>query len=202
VEAAPSRFKLRVRRYGDPPCGPAFFEVKHKVKGTIVKRRAMVPAEAMGPLLDGDCFALRPLKRDADRRNLEAFLYLMTVHRARPTVWVSCVREAYVSPDRDEDVRLTVDRDIVYQAARSPGEMPDPAAWMMIDGPEQRGERGGRTLIELKFRGVAPWWMAELVQRLAMNQRGYSKYVSALARELGESWAFSDEWTSVPAWEG
>jgi hypothetical protein len=200
VEKAPDRFKLRVRRYGDPPSSPAFFEIKRKVKRVIAKRRALVPAEHVRALLDGSLAMLPRLPRASDRPHLEAFLYYMTVYRAAPTIYTSCVRTAYMTPDPEEDVRLTIDREIVCQSATGFDFAPDPKRWTPAVGPEWCSAHEGTAVLELKFRGTAPWWMAELTQALPLDRQGYSKYVAAVWHKLG--WDRGDERNAVSKWEG
>lgn len=197
-EKATDRFKLRIRKYGDPPAGPAFFEIKRKVKNVIVKQRALVPGQDMCRLVEGDFLSLPWLPRVDHRHNLETFLYLMLLHRATPAVFVSCVREAYVAPDPEEDTRLTVDRDTVFQPARRTDFACDPTAWTAVSGAEWRADSSGGVIVELKFRGTAPWWMQELAQRLALEREGYSKYLSAMIRELDED---PVEGPAVSIWE-
>jgi hypothetical protein len=199
VEKAPDRFKLRVRRYGDPPSSPAFFEIKRKVKRVIAKRRALVAPEHVRGLLDGSTMALPPLKRASDQPHLEAFLYYMMVYRAVPTIYTSCIRTAYMSPDPEEDVRLTVDRNIVCQPATGFDFAPDPKRWVPAGGPEWAPAHEGTVILELKFRGTAPWWMAELTQALPLDRNGYSKYVAAVWNKLGRD--RRDELDAVSRWE-
>lgn len=180
VDSAPDRFKLRVRAYGDPPAGPAFLEIKRKVKAITLKRRAAVPLQVMPALLGGG--ALPPVKTDEERRTMETFLYLMLVHRAEPQVLVTCCREAYASTDPDENVRLTLDRDIEYQPTHNLSLLGDRRGWLPLCGlGEYRPQ--ANTLIELKFRGVAPLWVQEMAQRIGLRPSAYSKYVAAMSSE-------------------
>ena len=191
------RFKLRIRRYGDPASGPAFFEVKRKVKNIIVKKRVMIPARCVQELLDGTYQDLPPLS-PADRPNLESFLYLFMAHRARPAVMITCNREALKSPEPLEDVRLTIDREIAYQPWTKTEWGTDPRGWIPIDGPREHGEEGRRVLLELKLSDAAPSWMDELVGRLHGFREAYSKYCSAVTHEteeryLGSEWALQSD---------
>jgi hypothetical protein len=184
VEGQPDRLKLRVRRYGTPAAGPAFFELKRKVKSVIVKKRATVPAAHVDDVLAGRA-GLPPLARDADRRNLEAFLYEQIVHRAEPRFLVTCVREAYRSRDAALDVRLTVDSEIAYRRARGAAFDGDEAGWTPIGGEREHGATGRRVMLELKFSGVAPAWMDEAAQALGLERGAYSKYVAAVNADAG-----------------
>jgi VTC domain len=191
LESEPDRLKLRIRRYGSPVRGSAFFEIKRKVKSVIVKKRAKVPAELVAEILAGHA-QMPLLPSQSDHEHLEAFLYLQTIYRAEPLVLITCIREAYMARDRYEDVRFTVDSEIAYQPARGASfDLPE-QSWTRIDGTRQHGDDGGRVLIEMKFSGTAPLWMQELVERLGMWRGAYSKYVSAVAFETGDRYHADD----------
>lgn len=183
VDSEPDRFKLRVRTYGDRPMDVAFFEVKRKVKAVIAKRRAVVPREIVRDLLDGSYLAVPPLPRAQDAATLSAFLYKAAVHQVEPQVIISANREAWASIDPEEDVRLTVDREVCWQTAREPDLVWDEGAWRSVPRPVV-SSAGASAILELKFRGMAPWWMERIVDCLGLRQTGFSKYVAAMqARE-------------------
>lgn len=182
TESAPDRVKLRVRAYGDPPAGSAFFEIKRKVKAVILKRRAIVPLDQMARVIT--CLEIPHLKTPEEEQTLSQFLYLTLVHRAEPKILVTCRREAYASIDKSEGVRLTLDRNICYQPTRELSLVGAPNSWVPLCGMSS-AQPGATTLIEIKFRGTAPFWMQEVVQRLGLVRCNYSKYVSAVACEEG-----------------
>ena len=178
VEAALDRFKLRVRAYGDPPAGTAFFETKRKVKQVTVKGRAGVPIELVPSLLDGSWDQL-PSLGSSSRQALGNFLYLQTVYQAAPLLLVRFYREAFTSLNPADDIRVTFDRGICAQGALGASFAFDPRAWIPIDGEPQHGRLGPQVLLELKFPRIAPFWMRQIVERLEMRRIAYSKYVSA-----------------------
>ena len=180
TQKAPDRSKLRIRAYGSPPSGPAFFEVKRKVKRVTFKDRAVVPMEALPALLNGEIPSTLRLKSADEQRTLEHFLYLMLMHRATPKVIISCRREAFTSVEPEDGVRLTLDRDICYQPARGPTLIGDPKAWIYLCG-QGNYQPEAATLIELKFRGIAPLWVGELIQKLKLSVSACSKYVMAMS---------------------
>lgn len=182
TQSAPDRTKLRVRAYGTPPSGPAFFEVKRKVKRVTFKDRAVVPMEAVPALLRGEIPATLRVKSAEEQRTLEHFLYMMLMYRATPKVIISCRREAFSSIDPEENVRLTLDRDICYQPARGPTLIGDPNAWIPLCG-QGNYQPEAATLIELKFRGIAPLWVSEIIQKLKLSLSACSKYVMAMSME-------------------
>ncbi|MBX3264785.1 MAG: polyphosphate polymerase domain-containing protein [Labilithrix sp.] len=196
TSGAPERLKLRVRTYGDPPTSPlspsepsgrvGFFEVKRKVKNITLKARATLPLEHVPAVLSGrpDLASCAP----AERRHLETFLFLSALHRVEPKVFIASRREAFVSRTRGVDVRMTIDREIAYQPAYGRHFSAAPHRWTVIDG---RGGRcapygAARALVELKFRGAAPAWMAEMVARFEMRQEGFSKYIAAIDHLQGK----------------
>jgi len=182
TESSPDRFKLRVRVYGERPSGFAFFELKRKVRSVIVKSRAGVPLASVAGLLTGDYASLPTAASAEERRHLEAFVYAMTIHRAEPAFLVACRREAYASPYEEDDVRLTVDRDIAYQRAKGPHFDARGRDWVYLGAPPGTGSER-MALVELKFRGMAPVWMGDLVRRMQGERVGFSKYVASVHME-------------------
>lgn len=184
TESTPDRVKLRIRAYGDPPVDPAFIEIKRKVKAVNLKRRVHVPLAVVPELLSGSG-SVWQFKTAEERDTLEHFLYLMITLRAEPRVLVSCRRQAYTSMNPGEGVRLTMDRNICYQPARGYSLLGDRGAWTPLCGLGSY-QACASTLLELKFPGAAPLWLAEAVQQLGLVRGSYSKYVSAMAfEELG-----------------
>lgn len=187
--SALDRRKLRVRAYGDPPTGLAFFEVKRKVKSVTLKGRATLPIEAVRATLLGHP-PLR-LSSDAERPHLERFVFLQRLHRAEPKIFVAAYREAFVSRLAGQDVRMTIDREIVHQPARGFDLAPHPRAWTAVRGPDDGARWFGRSraLLELKFRGAAPAWIGELTSRFGLGREAFSKYVTAMAEMTShEAW--------------
>lgn len=188
TESSPDRLKLRVRAYGDPPAGSAFFEIKRKVKAVSLKRRAVVPMDAVASLLGAPGVGPAPplqLRSAQEEATLSHFLYLMAVHQAEPRALLTCRREAFSGTEAEDGVRLTLDRDICYQSTSAPSLHGDPRAWIPLCGMGTY-QPDAAVLVEVKFRGLAPLWLEELIARLSLCACAYSKYVSAMARdELG-----------------
>lgn len=185
VQLAPDRSKLRVRVYGVPLGGVAFFEVKRKIKSVTRKERFSLPVHEVPNLLG------RRLVKDgammaADRRCLENFVYRMSIHRATPKIYVACDREAFQSRDLLEDVRLTVDRDIRYQPATGFAFAPNPRAWRPLRYEDDRRAFGrNKALLELKFDGRAPAWIAQLIALFGLKREAFSKYTTTVSSLRG-----------------
>jgi hypothetical protein len=187
VAGLPDRTKLRVRAYGDLPTGLAFFEIKRKVKSITLKKRATLPVTAVRDVLTGRHVPVPA--RAEEQPHLLDFVFLQRIHRAEPKILVAAYREAFVALRRGDDVRMTIDREIVYQRARGPELSPNPRAWITVPGPDEGlgwyGKR--RALVELKFRGTAPLWMSEMVSRFGLQPDAFSKYVAAMHHLHGGS---------------
>jgi hypothetical protein len=187
VDGAPDRFKLRIRAYGDPPAGMAFFEIKRKLDSRGVKTRAAVPLESVQAYLEGRYERLPDSMKPSARRNLESFLYAQLSTQAQPFLLVRAFRESYCSLDPREEVRMTFDRRICYQPARGASFDHDPNGWIPINGEEQHGQQGEHALIELKFAKLPPLWMKRVIQQLGLARVSFSKYCAAVNSHLDQS---------------
>lgn len=185
MNLAQDRSKLRIRAYGRP-CGElAFFEVKRKVKTITLKERFALPIEQVPLVLNRRPIAA-PLPERA-RRTLDDFTFQMCLHRAEPKLYTSCFREAFESRIPGEDVRMTIDRDLVYQEARGWDFAPREHAWVpLAEGDDTRTTLGHRrAMLELKFNGSPPRWMVELVRHFNLQREAYSKYTTAALQLRG-----------------
>jgi VTC domain len=185
LSLSPDRSKLRIRVYGTPLGKLAFFEVKRKLKAITMKERLALPIAEVANLL-----ARRPVMcavaRDA-QRTLADFAFQMSVHRAEPKLYVACFREAFQSRTPGEDVRLTIDRELVYQPSVGVAFSPNDRHWVDIrEGDDSRPAFGKRrAMLELKFCGTPPRWMVELVRQFELQREAYSKYTTAALQLRG-----------------
>ena len=185
VNLSPDRTKLRIRVYGIPFGKLAFFEVKRKVKVITLKERFALPVPEVANVL-----ARRPVTSPVSKEaapTLGDFMFQMCLHRAVPKLYVACHREAFESRIPGEDVRLTVDRDLVYQPAHSVNFEVKERAWQDIhEGDDTRPAFGHRRcMLELKFNGSPPRWMTELVRHFNLQREAYSKYTTAALQLRG-----------------
>jgi hypothetical protein len=175
----PDRRKLRIRVYGRPLGKLAFFEVKRKVKTITVKDRFVLPCVDVVNVL-----SRRPIQgrvaSDA-QHTFSDFIFHMQLHRAEAKLFVACFREAFESKNPGEDVRLTIDRDLVYQDARGPAFVVDERRWLPIHEDDDTRTAFGhrRAMLELKFNGSVPGWMVELVRHFGLQRSAFSKYTTA-----------------------
>lgn len=182
---SPDRSKLRIRAYGRPIGKLAFFECKRKVKTITLKERFALPIAEVENVL-----SRRPISCDISpeaRRTLGDFVFQMCLHRAVPKLFVSCFREAFESRITGEDVRLTVDRELMYQASDGFGFRPIEGRYVPIhEGDDWRTSHGSRrAMLELKFNGSPPRWMTELVRHFNLQREAFSKYTTAALQLRG-----------------
>ncbi len=182
---SPDRSKLRIRVYGRPLGQLAFFEVKRKVKTITLKERFALPVPQVANVL-----SRRPVTcavAPEAQRTLSDFVFQMLLHRAVPKLYVACHREAFESRMAGEDVRLTVDRELVYQRADSVHFGVDERKWVDIsEAGDTRPHFGRRRcMLELKFDGSPPRWMVELVRHFNLQREAYSKYTTAAMQLRG-----------------
>lgn len=185
MNLSPDRSKLRIRAYGRPYSKLAFFEVKRKLKTITMKERFALPIGEVENVL-----SRRPVgceMSEAARRTLGDFVLQMCLHRAEPKLFVACFREAFESRIPGEDVRLTIDRDLVYQHSQGFGFTPNEQRWVDIhEGDDSRPAFGQRrAMLELKFNGTPPRWMVELVRHFNLQREAFSKYTTAALQLRG-----------------
>jgi hypothetical protein len=176
-----NRFKLRLRYYDDRPETPVFFEVKHRVKDVILKKRGGVRKGAVRGLLAGHLPQRDHLLDPNDAQALAAvqdFCQSMLRMRARPKMHVAYLREAYEDPD-DNSVRVTFDRRVESQ--------PNSTPQLIERSPKPHLVFGRTAILELKFLERYPRWFHELVTQFNCVQEGAAKYAEGIY-EKGEEW--------------
>jgi SPX domain protein involved in polyphosphate accumulation len=173
VQGHKNRFKLRVRFYDENPANPVFFEIKKRVNDIIQKERAAIRREAVLRLLNKKW----PDPSDLIEPNaknfatLERFCSLRDLLNADGRVFVSYVREAYVSPN-DEQIRITFDHQLQASHYDRTLRMFQIHAWHQ---PRVEG-----VVLELKFCDRFPFWMHELVQEFNLQRTVMAKYVACV----------------------
>lgn len=176
------RFKLRVRGYGDQPADRVFAEVKENAGHVRRKSRAELPAAALAPfLISGDrtpCGCASGAARDE-------FTGRSRAYGARPTVLVSCMREALRETGAAGEVAVTVDRRLVYQATARADLVAGPAGWRALMLPVRPGPN--LAIVELKYVDCPPAWMATLLRHLTPYRVSFSKYAAAVRQH--EAWS-------------
>jgi hypothetical protein len=180
VDGDPDRYKLRIRWYDEAAEGPFFFEVKRKVRQVVVKDRAGLSRNDACDILAGG----RPALPDGlAAEAAAAFRGRLTLSGAVPTIYSRYTREPYESAF-GEYARLTLDRAMAYQPARTLGLREPPKGWTYVDAAWAVGGLRRALVLELKFTHGFPRWMSDLVAEFDLERIGYSKYVSSIRHRL------------------
>jgi hypothetical protein len=168
-----NRFKLRIRFYDDSPESPAFLEIKRRQNDVILKQRAPVRRASIGRILNGHWPAPADVM-DSSPRGLAAvsqFCRLRTMIQAEGQVFVSYVREAYVTPNTDS-ARLTFDRRLQGVRYERGGSL---VRTGLVVHPDVAG-----VILELKFTDRFPIWMRQMVREFNLVRRSMPKYVTCV----------------------
>lgn len=179
----PTRCKLRIRTYDDPS-GPAFVEVKRRVKSVTMKSRVVTTRAVARELAAArlDIAATLPPSRD-----LQEFLYLYQRHMVEPVLLIAARRLALKSIGDGGQFRLTLDRDIQYQRPCGSDLQGRPDAWIPVDLTVRSGNEVLRSLFEMKFANAAPAWLAPAIELLGLRLTSFSKYVAAMSQDANDN---------------
>jgi hypothetical protein len=156
-----SRFKLRARTYAFNATAPVFLEVKARDGEAMRKSRAESDRAEAIRILEGG------IPRNRGGSALENFRTHMDRYRAYPRAWVTYDRFAYVGGERGL-VRVTFDSAIA--CAPPTHGMTEPPRWYPI--PDVRGI----VVLEVKYTGSYPLWVADTVRRFDLERKSMSKY--------------------------
>jgi hypothetical protein len=182
VDGQKNRFKLRIRFYDDNPGHPVFLEIKRRLNEVICKERACIRREAVNLILRGMRPGLSCLQSSTNCSKAEAAMqtFCATCRQieARPSVYISYQREAYVSSESDQ-IRVTFDRGITAGRYCSTPYLVAPR------GTKPVNMQG--VVLEMKFTDRFPNWMRQMVHALNLNRCPSAKYIAGV-RTIGYPW--------------
>ncbi len=161
-----ARFKLRARTYSFAADAPWFLEVKSRAGEAMFKTRAKVSRDDARRLVWGSTRCQSPLSQ-----GLSFFRSQLGLRGAFPREWVTYEREAYVGGERDL-VRVTFDTDIACAPATP--DLAEPTRWIPV--PEARDQ----VILEVKYSGSYPAWVADMIRRFGLERGSMSKYRHAV----------------------
>jgi len=173
--------KLRLRSYGVPGSrDTAFVELKKKYDGVVYKRRVTVTAAQAA-----ECVCTGRLRRDDQiSREINWFLHSW---QPSPAAYIGYDREAWSGID-DNELRITFDTNL---RARN---------W---DLDLRAGDFGElilpreSILMELKFTGGAPMWLARLLSENGIRPASFSKYGTYYKALMGQAPTYGNYWQEV-----
>lgn len=165
IEKPVYKEKLRLRTYGIPSEeSGAFVELKKKYKGIVYKRRIKLPyRKALNWLCGGEC------PESMGQIGDEISWVLDSYEDLQPAAALFYDRVALYGID-DPLLRLTVDENVRFRCDDM--DLIEGDAGVLLTKP---GER----LVEIKIAGAMPLWLAELLSRLEIFPKSYSKYGNA-----------------------
>ena len=176
LEGQKNRFKLRIRSYTDEPEYPRFFEIKRRINRVIVKSRARVMDRDVPVLLSGR--SLPPQGYSTDEAALNQFqLYMSSIH-AGPMVLIRYMRQAFENTSENR-VRVTFDRQLCYKVTREPQVRLGGSGW------QHNAVTLGHVILEIKFTGRYPEWLARMAAHFNLEQRSISKYATSIEQACG-----------------
>jgi VTC domain. len=168
--------KLRMRSYGNmiAPDSKVFLELKKKIGGVVIKRRADLLLSEAALLLES---GIRPQPADyISGQVINEIAYFLSSHTVKPAAYISYKRTALFDQD-DGDFRITFDRNIITRRE---------------DLSLEKGRFGtdllpGHYLMEVKITGSFPLWFTSLISNNQIYSTGYSKYGQEYTQYLLEN---------------
>lgn len=166
-----NRFKLRIRSYTDEPEYPRFFEIKRRINRVILKSRARVTDQDVPVLLTGRL--LPPQGFSTDEAALNQFqLYTANIN-AGPKVLIRYMRQAFENTDENR-VRVTFDRELCYKVTDKPEVRLGGSGW------QPNVLTNGYVILEIKFTGTYPAWLARMAEDFDLQARSVSKFATSI----------------------
>lgn len=166
LDGLPKRFKLRMRWYDNE--GPIFCEVKSRIDRVIRKDRAKISRKAAIRIAAGASPSLADLAGGSSTE-FQRFAALRDRTDAIGRIIVSYDREAWVT-EQDNSSRVTFDRRLSGSRYSLGSDLRSAARPFYA--------RMGGVILELKFTGRFPLWMAEMVRDLNLVRVPVPKYVT------------------------
>lgn len=158
--------KLRMRTYCSPavPQDRVFLELKKKTGGVVHKRRAaMTLANALEFIETGK----RPEEsKYIQEQVLNELEYFLQQHAVHPSAYISYKRRAFFGKE-DRSFRVTFDSHITVR--RTELSLEKGSFGDQLLPPE-------RCLMEIKFSGAVPFWLAEFLAEQGIYKTSFSKY--------------------------
>ncbi|MHC4192715.1 MAG: VTC domain-containing protein [Planctomycetota bacterium] len=169
LEGQKNRFKLRIRSYTDDPAYPRFLEIKRRLNSIIIKSRTRIKHEDVAGLICGA--GVSQHGSSADEQTHRQFRFYRDMIGAEPVILVRYMRQAYEG-DRENRVRVTLDRGLSFKASSRPE--------VTLDGGRWRHYPGHSVILEIKFTGAFPAWLSQMVRCFNLRKQSFSKYVRSL----------------------
>ena len=175
LQGIKNRFKLRLRYYSeDDASAPVFFEVKKRVDKVVRKSRECVDS------LDAEAFlhgrgGREAIWRQRYGKDFHEFLQRCRATRARPTVRIHYLREAYESRGGDP-VRITFDSHLHHSLVNGLNLIDRRIEW--------RPTPVNGVILEVKFTERCPQWVRQMIRSFQLDRQSVPKYVMSVAEVI------------------
>lgn len=177
-----ARVKARVRTYGRNADGPVFVELKRRYGDVMVKSRAHVQREGWEGILDPGRISCAPEALAVSHvggSGVTDFVAVVRTMGLHPVVLVRYEREPYIGRVNPR-VRLTFDRSLRVRSETSVTLGGDDRGYRAIDYAALFDQPMSQVIVEMKFDGVAPVWMQDLVYQFELLRCSFSKYCAGI----------------------
>lgn len=153
--------KFRLRCYGDfNEKAKVFAEIKKKYKSVVYKRRIVLDSKQTAEFMEnGPNEGENPTEKEIE-------FFFKRYENLRPTMLISCEREAYFAKD-DGGLRFTFDRNILYR---------DYDLFLSTDRYGTPILNEDQVLMEIKAEGALPLWVCKMLSDRKMYKQSFSKY--------------------------
>lgn len=168
--------KLRMRCYTPPasPDDPVYLEIKRKAGGVVTKRRISLP---FGQASEFVSTGQPPKVKGASAQQIgHEIAYFLSVYSVQPMVFIRYDRLAFFGKD-DSSLRITFDSNLLSRRE---------VLSFQSHALDQPLLEDGVWLMEIKFSGAMPLWLAALLSEMNIYSRGYSKYGAEFGQYLRE----------------
>jgi hypothetical protein len=102
-----------------------------------------------------------------------------------PIILVRYERQPFVGR-QDPGVRVTFDRRLRCRWQRTASLHAHERDYRFVDAPDVFEDRESLIILEMKFDGMYPLWMIDLVRRFDLLRQSFSKYVVCLDKARSE----------------
>jgi hypothetical protein len=156
------RVKYRLRTYNQQHQGPVFWEQKRKQDMVVFKDRGFLSPKKTKQLIEATS------SRGVKDKTIQSFLFAKHRYFLKPVVLVRYRREPFIS--HLPKLRITFDHTI--QA--TPLSQSTPLSEARRDVQPQT------VVMEIKFTGSLPFWLADIVRSYNLERSPFSKYALSL----------------------
>ena len=171
IDGLKKRFKLRLRvysAYNYIENKEIFFEIKRKNDAVVIKDRGLFSKQICRHFLQNKENNILNSKGIKKRDILKDFLWLKQKHSMLPKIKVLYEREPFEGIYH-HNLRITFDSNIY--GFRLDNFLNEINPHLLLKN---------NFVMEVKFRGVLPYWFHQLIQRYQLQKTSFSKYCRAV----------------------